>query len=226
MSDPIKPSVGRGVLHLFCKPNPLFDGEAVVAAVKAAQAAGAQVVAVSTLGHKSDAAFMAMHEDLLELRAFQSAVQRAGLDVVDSYVSLTEASEYSAGMPEAMINGRLYPEIPPKAHHMPAWCFYPMSKKREAHANWFTLPFEERKELMSEHGQSGRKFAGRIVQYVTGSAGLDDYEWGVTLFGAHPDDIKEVVYTMRFDAASAVYADFGPFYIGMVVPVEELVDTL
>ena len=226
MSEAIKPSVGRGVLHLFCKATPLFEGEAVVAAVKAAEAAGVQLVSVSTLGHKCDAAFMAMHEDLRELRVFQSAVQRAGLEVVDSYVSLTEASEYSAGMPEAMIKGRLYPDIPPKAHHMPAWCFYPMSKKREAHANWFALPFDDRKELMSEHGQSGRKFAGRVVQYVTGSTGLDDYEWGVTLFGVHPDDIKEVVYTMRFDAASAVYADFGPFYTGMVVPVEELVTTL
>jgi len=226
MSEAIKPSVGRGVLHLFCKATPLFEGEAVVAAVKAAEAAGVQLVSVSTLGHKCDAAFMAMHEDLRELRMFQSAVQRAGLEVVDSYVSLTEASEYSAGMPEAMIKGRLYPDIPPKAHHMPAWCFYPMSKKREAHANWFSLPFDDRKELMSEHGQSGRKFAGRVVQYVTGSTGLDDYEWGVTLFGVHPDDIKEVVYTMRFDAASAVYADFGPFYTGMVVPVEELVTTL
>lgn len=226
MSEAIKPSVGRGVLHLFCKPTPLFDGEAVVAAVKACEASGVQIVSVSMLGHKCDAAFMLMHEDLRELRLFQSAVQRAGLEVVDSYVSITEASEYSTGMPEAMIKGRLYPDLPPKAHHMPAWCFYPMSKKREAHANWFALPFDDRKELMSEHGHSGRKFAGRIVQYVTGSTGLDDYEWGVTLFGVHPDDIKECVYTMRFDAASAVYADFGPFYTGMVVPVEELVATL
>ncbi|MEQ1699781.1 MAG: chlorite dismutase family protein [Ilumatobacteraceae bacterium] len=226
MSEPIQPSIGRGVLHLFCKATPLFDGEAVVAAVKAAEAAGVQVVSVSTLGHKCDAAFMAMHEDWVQLRTFQSAVQRAGLEVVDSYVSLTEVSEYAKGMPEEMLKGRLYPEIPPKAHHMPAWCFYPMSKKREAHANWFTLPYDERKDLMHEHGTSGRKFAGRVVQYVTGSTGLDDYEWGVTLFAVHPDDLKEVVYTMRFDQASSVYAEFGPFYTGMVVSVEDLVATL
>lgn len=226
MSEPIKPSVGRGVVHLFCKATPLFDGDAVVAAVRAAEGEGCQVVAVSTLGHKCDAAFMAMHDDLKVLRALQTGLQRAGLDVVDSYVSLTEVSEYAAGMPEQHLQARLYPEIPPKAHHMPAWCFYPMSKKREAHANWFTLPFDDRKRLMHEHGTSGRKFAGRIVQYVTGSTGLDDYEWGVTLFGAHIDDIKEVVYTMRFDEASSVYAEFGPFYTGMVVPVEELVTTL
>ncbi len=226
MSEPISPSVGQGVLHLFCKPTPMLDGEAVVAAVKSAEAAGCQVVSVSTLGHKCDAAFMAMHEDLRELRALQSGLQRAGLEVVDSYVSLTEISEYAAGMPEEHLKARLYPEIPPRAHHMPAWCFYPMSKKREADSNWFTLPFDDRKALMHEHGTSGRKFAGRLVQYITGSAGLDDYEWGVTLFALTPDVLKEVVYTMRFDQASAIYGEFGPFYTGMVVPVEELVATL
>ena len=77
--------------------------------------------------------------------------------------------------------------------------------------------------MMSEHGHSGRKFAGRIVQYVTGSAGVDDYEWGVTLFGAHADDLKAAVYTMRFDQASAVYGIFGQFYTGMVTPIEDLV---
>ena len=79
---------------------------------------------------------------------------------------------------------------------------------------------------MHDHGKSGRAFAGRIAQYITGSTGLDDYEWGVTLFGVRPDDLKEVVYTMRFDQGSAVYAEFGPFYTGMVTPVEELVLTL
>ena len=226
MSDPISPSVGRGVVHLFVKPTPQLDSEAVVAAVKAAEDAGVQVVCVSILGHKCDAAFMAMHPDLRELRRLQTALQHAGLDVVDSYVSLTEVSEYAKGMPEQMLNARLYPEIPPKAHHMPAWCFYPMSKRREGDANWFTLPYEQRSELMHEHGTSGRKYAGRVVQYVTGSTGLDDYEWGVTLFAVHPDDLKEVVYTMRFDQASAVYGEFGPFYTGYVVPVEELVTAL
>jgi chlorite dismutase len=71
-------------------------------------------------------------------------------------------------------------------------------------------------ELMREHGASGRTFAGRILQVVTGSTGVDDYEWGVTLFGERPDDLKEVVYTMRYDRASAIYAEFGPFYMGMV----------
>lgn len=225
MSDPVTPSTGVGVLHLFCKPTPLFEPESVVAAVKGAEADGVQVVPVATLGHKCDAAFMCVHADMRRLRALQTALQHAGLEVVDSYVSISEVSEYAKGMPEEMLRPRLYPTVPPTHldYPLPAWCFYPMSKKREGHANWFTLPYERRSELMHEHGKSGRSFAGRIAQYITGSAGLDDYEWGVTLFGRHMDDLKDVVYTMRFDEASAVYAEFGPFYTGMVTPVEELV---
>jgi hydrogen peroxide-dependent heme synthase len=228
MSDPVSPSTGVGVLHLFCKPTPLFDGEAVMAAAKAAEADGGQVVAVSMLGHKCDAAFMATHADMRVLRRLQTALQHAGLDVVDSYVSISEVSEYAKGMPEEMLRPRLFPTIPPSHldYPLPAWCFYPMSKKRESHANWFTLPYDERSALMHEHGKSGRTFAGRVAQYITGSTGLDDYEWGVTLFARYMDDLKDVVYTMRFDEASAVYAEFGPFYTGMVTPVEELVASL
>ncbi|MCU1364909.1 MAG: hypothetical protein JWN39_548, partial [Ilumatobacteraceae bacterium] len=80
----------------------------------------------------------------------------------------------------------------------------------------------ERSMLMQEHGKSGRTFAGRIVQLITSSTGLDDFEWGVTLFGNHVDDLKDVVYTMRFDRASAIFAEFGQFYVGMVTPVEQL----
>ena len=83
-----------------------------------------------------------------------------------------------------MRQARLYPQLPPEGK--PAWCFYPMSKRRGAEQNWFTLPYDERKELMYEHGASGRKFAGRILQVITGSTGLDDYEWGVTLFARAP----------------------------------------
>jgi peroxiredoxin len=221
MTEPVSPATGWGVLHLFCRPTPLFDGEALVAAVKATQDAGHQVVTVATLGHKADCCLMALGPDLTVLRTFQTAVQRAGLDVVDSYVSLTEVSEYAKGMPEALLQPRLYPRLPPEGK--PAWCFYPMSKRRDYQGNWFTLPYAQRDELMREHGASGRTFAGRVVQLITGSTGLDDYEWGVTLFAQHPDDLKEVVYTMRFDRASAIYAEFGPFVTGYVVPVEELV---
>lgn len=221
MSAPVEPTVGLSVLHLFCKPTAAFDGEAAVAAVKRAEAAGSQVVTVAMLGHKCDVAVMALHTDWRELRALQTSVQHAGLQVVDSYLSLTEVSEYAKGLPDEMLRPRLHPVLPPEGK--PAWCFYPMSKRREAHANWFTLPFDERKDLMHEHGTSGRKFAGRVVQLITASTGVDDHEWGVTLFATHPDVLKEVVYTMRFDTASAVYAEFGTFYTGAVTPIEELV---
>ncbi len=220
MAEPLRPQVGWGVLHLFCKPTPATDPQAVIAAVKAAEGAGDQVVPVAVLGHKADLAFMVLGDELRRQRRFQTELQAAGLEIVDSYVSLTEVSEYAQGMPEEMKIPRLHPQLPPEGKS--AWCFYPMSKKREPGQNWFTEPYERRKELMLEHGTSGRKFAGRVLQVVTGSTGLDDYEWGVTLFAVHPDDLKEVVYTMRFDEASAVYAEFGPFYAGMVTPVEDL----
>jgi chlorite dismutase len=213
-----------GVLHLFGHPAAEFDGQAVIAAVKDAQSRGVQVVSVSMLGHKADVAFMAVASDLRELRTFQTAIQTAGVFVSDSYVSITEVSEYAANVPEEMKNARLYPQLPPAGKN--AWCFYPMSKKREPENNWYTLPFDKRSELMSEHGKSGRAFSGRVIQLVTASAGFDDFEWGVTLFAVNPDDLKDVVYTMRFDEASSVYAEFGAFYVGMVTPVEELVATL
>ena len=220
----MSPSVGMGVLHLFGHPAAEFDGQAVIAAVKDAQSRGVQVVSVSMLGHKADVAFMAVGSDLRELRTFQTAIQTAGVFVSDSYVSITEVSEYAANVPEEMKNARLYPQLPPAGKN--AWCFYPMSKKREPENNWYTLPFAKRSELMSEHGKSGRAFSGRVIQLVTASAGFDDFEWGVTLFAVNPDDLKDVVYTMRFDEASSVYAEFGAFYVGMVTPVEELVATL
>ena len=224
MSEPMSPSVGMAVLHLFGHPAAEFDGQAVITAVKDAQGRGVQVVSVSMLGHKADVAFMAVASDMRELRKFQTAVQTAGVFITDSYVSITELSEYAANVPEEMKTARLYPQLPPAGKN--AWCFYPMSKRRDPENNWFTLPFDKRSELMAEHGKSGRAFAGRVIQLVTASAGFDDFEWGVTLFAVNPDDLKDVVYTMRFDEASAVYAEFGAFYVGMVTPVEELVASL
>jgi chlorite dismutase len=217
-----QPSIGLGVLHLFYKLAPLADRADVLAALKRAEADGDQVVPVAILGHKADLAIMALGDDLWRLRRLQADLQLAGLDLVDSYVSLTEISEYAQGVPEEMRQARLYPQLPPAGKSN--WCFYPMSKRRGETNNWFTLPYDERKELMYEHGASGRKFAGRILQVITGSTGIDDYEWGVTLFGVHPDDLKEVVYTMRFDQASAVYAEFGPFYTGLVGSITEVLD--
>jgi chlorite dismutase len=222
MTEPVVPSVGWGVVHLFCKPSPDLDREAVIAAVKQAEAEDYQVVTVSILGHKADLAFMAIGPDLWRLRRLQTELAAAGLDVVDSYVSLTEVSEYAQEVPEAMKQVRLYPKLPPRGK--PAWCFYPMSKRRLPGDgnNWYALPYDERKGLMLGHGATGRLFHRRILQLVTGSTGIDDWEWGVTLFGVGPDDIKDCVYTMRYDEASARYAEFGPFYSGMVAPVEDL----
>jgi chlorite dismutase len=220
MPEALVPTVGWGVLHLFCKTGPLADADAVTAAVKAAEADDHQVVAAAMLGHKADVGRMALGPDLWRLRQLQTELVEAGLEVVDSYVSLTELSEYAQGVPDEMKQARLHPNLPPEGKA--AFCFYPMSKRRGDVHNWFTLPYDERKELMYAHGASGRKFAGRVLQVITGSTGIDDFEWGVTLFAVHPDDLKEVVYTMRFDEASANYAEFGPFYAGMVAPLQEV----
>jgi len=215
-SSPLVPSVGQGVLHLFCQvpSGPGFDATALRRAVRSVEADGYQVVPAALLGHKADLGLMVLGPDLWRLRAFQTDVQQAGLVPVASYVSLTEVSEYAAGVPEELRQARLFPQLPPE--DKPAFCFYPMSKRRSADYNWYSLDFESRKELMMGHGRVGRTFHGRILQVITGSTGLDDFEWGVTLFGVHPDDLKDCVYEMRFDEASAHYAEFGPFYAGMV----------
>ncbi len=213
------PTEGVGVIHLFWKLSPFADRDAVLAAITEAEAADVQVVTVAMLGHKADLATMLLGRDLWKLRALQTGLAGAGLELVDSYVSLTEVSEYAKGVPDEAKQARLYPVLPPEGKN--AWCFYPMSKRRVSGENWFTLPFDERKELMYEHGKSGRNFAGRIVQLITASTGVDDFEWGVTLFAQRPDDLKETVYTMRFDEASAVYAEFGAFYTGLVAPADE-----
>ena len=224
MTEPATPSEGLGVVHLFFRVSPLVDRDAALTAIASAQADGNQVITVSVLGHKADLAVMALGTDLWRLRRLQTDLAAAGLDLVDSFVSITEVSEYAAGVPDEMKQARLYPQLPPEGKT--AWCFYPMSKRREAKNNWFTLPFDERRDLMHEHGVSGRKFAGRLVQLITSSTGLDDYEWGVTLFAVRPDDLKDVVYTMRFDQASAVYAEFGPFFVGMVGAPEAVLDSV
>jgi len=216
--------VGWGVLHLFFRAGPGVDAEAAVRAVKDARAGGEQVVTVALLGHKADLAVMVLGPDLWRLRALQSALCGAGLEPTGSYVSLTEVSEYAEGIPEEMKQARLYPELPPPDKK--AFCFYPMSKRRSAEHNWYALEYEARQQLMRGHGAVGRTFRGRILQLITGSTGLDDWEWGVTLFGVHPDDLKACVYEMRFDEASARYAEFGPFWTGMVGEIEDVLGSV
>lgn len=166
-----------------------------------------------------------------------------------SYLSQTESSEYTTtrdqyaaetlvgekgmadGSPEYesalkefdermahYLKHRLYPVLP----DWPVICFYPMSKRRSGNDNWYSLSYEERRKLMAGHARVGRTYSGRILQLITGSTGLDEYEWGVTLLAKDTIDIKAIVYEMRFDEVSARYAEFGDFYIGLQLPLDVL----
>ncbi|MFN7138996.1 MAG: chlorite dismutase family protein, partial [Limisphaerales bacterium] len=106
---------------------------------------------------------------------------------------------------------RLYPELP----DWEVMSFYPMSKRRSGNDNWYMLDFVTRKKLMGGHARVGRKYAGRVSQLITGSTGIDDWEWGVTLMAHQVDALKEIVYEMRFDEVSARYGEFGAFYINL-----------
>lgn len=135
-----------------------------------------------------------------------------------------DTKEYRDGLKEFdermehYLKHRLYPVLPP----WPVICFYPMSKRRVGEDNWYSLSFEKRKELMKGHAKVGRTYAGRILQLITGSTGLDEWEWGVTLLAKDPIEIRRIVYEMRFDEVSARYGEFGDFYIGLQLPLNEL----
>ncbi|HLI15172.1 MAG TPA: chlorite dismutase family protein [Acidimicrobiales bacterium] len=216
---------GWAVLHLFCRVHhETSDASAIEDVLKGCEASGHQVVTVACLGHKGSLGVMALGPSFERLRLLQSGLERAGCEVASSYVSLTEVSEYAAGLPEATKQARLRPVLPPEG--MPAFCFYPMSKRRLGADNWYRLGFEERLELMRGHGAVGRRFHGRVLQLVTGSTGLDDFEWGVTLFARTHDDLKACVYAMRYDEASARFAEFGPFVTGTVGTPSEVLHLL
>jgi peroxiredoxin len=117
---------------------------------------------------------------------------------------------------------RLFPEVPPRRY----LCFYPMSKRRGEHVNWYDLPAAERSAFMRGHGEIGRRYAGKVVQVIQGSVGLDDWEWGVTLFADDPLVFKKLIYEMRFDPASSRFAEFGPFYVGIRLAPGALGDVL
>jgi peroxiredoxin len=218
--EPLGPSRGLNVLHLFCHADAEVDEGAVCKVVEESRSADLQVVTAAIMGAKADICFMVLGINLWDRRTFPSKIQAAGLLVSESYVSVTEVSEYAAGTPEKILHDRLWPVLPPEG--MRAFCFYPMSKRRGEKNNWYALDYDERLALMRQHGTSGRNFKGRILQVVTGSTGLDDWEWGVTLFGVHVDDLKDCVYTMRFDEASTLYGEFGTFYTGLVGSVDEV----
>lgn len=204
-------------------------------------------------GHKADFALMALDPDPLKVDSVHQRLAASelgpALEPTYSFVSLTEVSEYVptveqygrrliaegekegseaylakirayTAREEMMRKQRLTPDLP----SWPATCFYPMNKSRRPGANWFMLPFSERNKLMAEHGRSGMAFGGRVTQLITVAVGLDDWEWGVTLWAKNPEFLKEIVYKMRFDEASAGYAEFGPFYTSYLATAEQIID--
>jgi peroxiredoxin len=257
--DPIIPSEGLAVLHLFFHlRRDALEGAGGAARDFAArvdafdQRDGYQVLTFSVLGQKADFGLMALGPDLTALDRFSVDLAASPLGQVllpaASYLSLTETSEYTAtdedeakrlideeGLdPTSEAYGaalrafrdrmatytehRLRPQLP----HKRVISFYPMSKRRDPQQNWYALDFSERKALMAGHAGVGRRYRGRVLQLITGSVGLDDWEWGVTLLADDPVAIKQIVYDMRFDAVSATYAEFGPFVTGLVMPPMEL----
>jgi chlorite dismutase len=141
--------------------------------------------------------------------AVQRKLSASGLEVgTEAYEA---AYQHELQQQKEAMRDRLFPPIPPGRYQ----CFYPMSKKRGETHNWYALPMEERRQLMRGHGMVGRKYAGRVKQIVSGSVGFDDWEWGVSLFADDPLVFKKLVYDMRFDAASSLYALFGEFFVGI-----------
>lgn len=205
---------GLAVLHLFARLRTDFDSNALAAALTTAEESETQALTFAVLGHKAQAGVMLLGPELWALRKTQAAIEASGLEVVDSYLSITEISEYAEELPETAKRHRLHPVLPPEGAGLLA--FYAMSKRRGVDANWFELDFEERRRLMYDHGRHGRRHAGKVVQLVTASTGLGDWEWGVTLFAADPAALKNVVGELRFDEVSTRYAEFGPFTVGLL----------
>jgi hydrogen peroxide-dependent heme synthase len=210
---------------------------------KMEQNAGGQSALFSLLGHKGDLMFVHFRESFAELNQAELEVSRTKLsdflEPTSSYLSVIELGLYESSIKtyrslvesgiephseewkraiedtlarqrEAM-QPRLFPQMPPNRYI----CFYPMDRRRGEDKNWYTLPIEERQRQMNEHGLVGRRYAGEVKQIISGSIGFDDWEWGVTLFADEPLVFKRLIYEMRFDEVSAVYALFGTFYVGL-----------
>jgi hydrogen peroxide-dependent heme synthase len=224
--------------------------EASEVLAKMEQNAGGSSGVYSLLGHKGDLMFVHMRQSFADLN--QVELELGGLKLSDyleqttSYLSVIELGLYESSLKlynelaergvephseewkkavdetlarqrEAM-RSRLYPELP-KSRYL---SFYPMDRRRGEEQNWYRLPMEERARQMNEHGLVGRRYAGEVKQIITGSIGFDDWEWGVDLFADDPLVFKKLIYEMRFDEVSAVYALFGHFYVGLRCPVSEL----
>ncbi|MGA3103758.1 MAG: hydrogen peroxide-dependent heme synthase [Terriglobales bacterium] len=208
----------------------------------------------SLLGHKGDLMFVHFRESFDQLNQAELDLARLRLsdfwEPTSSYLSVIELGLYESSLKnykalaeqgvephseqwkeivqeiltrqkEAM-KPRLFPQIPPNRY----LCFYPMDRRRGEDKNWYSLPMEERQRQMNEHGLVGRRYAGEVKQIITGSIGFDDWEWGVDLFADDPLVFKKLIYEMRFDHVSAVYALFGSFYVGLRVPAKSLHELL
>ena len=219
-------------------------------AVFAASEELGQSAVYSMLGHKGDLMIVHFRDSFDELNAAELQLNRTALqdflEPMHSYLSVIELGLYDSSVKlfrqlaerglkplskewneaveetltrqrEAM-HPRLYPKIPDSRY----LCFYPMDRKRGEEKNWYTLPIEERQRQMEEHGMVGRRYAGKVQQIITGSIGFDDWEWGVDLFAPDPLVFKKLIYEMRFDEVSAVYALFGQFFVGVRLPVQRL----
>ena len=215
---------------------------------------GGQSALFSLLGHKGDLMLIHFRESFDELNQAELDLGRLRLsdflEPTTSYLSVIELGLYEstlkiyraleergvephseewkkviqetiARQKEAM-KPRLFPSMPPNRYV----CFYPMDRKRGEDKNWYTLPMEERQRQMNEHGLVGRRYAGEVKQIITGSIGFDDWEWGVDLFADDPIVFKKLIYEMRFDEVSAVYALFGTFYVGLRCPANRLQELL
>ncbi len=181
----------------------------------------------SIVGQKADLVFMHLRPTLQELNALETAFNKTLFAEFTlpaySYVSVVELSNYveQPGVDpdtDPYIQSRLKPILPGKQHI----CFYPMNKRRQGNDNWYMLPVDERREMMRSHGLIGRKYAEQVKQIITGSIGLDDWEWGVTLFADDPIHFKKIVTEMRFDEVSARFGEFGSFYVGNLLAPENI----
>lgn len=215
---------------------------------------GAKSGVFSQLGHKGDLLlvhFRPSFEDLnqVELTLAQTRLD-AYLTLKHSYVSVVELGLYestrktfeaaaakgfephtpewdrdvaeSLDRAKGAMASRLFPTVPESKYV----CFYPMDRKRGEEKNWYSVPFAERQRMMHEHGLVGRRYGDRVKQIITGSIGMDDWEWGVTLFAEEPVVFKKLIYEMRFDEVSAVYGLFGQFFLAIKLPVEKVTDWL
>jgi chlorite dismutase len=204
---------------------------------------------VQMLGHKADLMVVLFRQGFEALAEAQLALSRTGLhdllEPASSYVSIVELGMYEMTSKLHLQIGRTHEpgsdeferafdaEMETQRQRvtsrlfleLPRWryvCFYPMNKRRGEAMNWYTEPFERRAGMMREHGLIGRHYAGKVIQVISGSIGYDDWEWGVDLFAEDPVVFKKLIYEMRFDEASAKFAEFGPFYTGLQFAPDQL----